>query len=107
MCTVWHPRLGYLPAPLLSFVAALANGSHGMGFGLKCKLMVLMLATDLATLPICGKVALDIVLCDTAAVIVGSVAQHGQTAPFGTAPAPPLCVFRARLAALRSSALPE
>ena len=33
--------------------------------------------------------------------------QHGQSAPLGSAPARPLCLLSARLAALGSSVLPE
>ena len=37
---------------------------------------------------------------------MSNVRQHGQSAPLGRAPARPLCLLRARLAALDSSALP-
>ena len=38
---------------------------------------------------------------------VSCVRQHGQSAPLGSAPARLLCLLRARLAALGSSALPR
>ena len=65
-----------LPAPLLSLAAALANGSQGIAFLRKNVLIGLMLTTDLVLLPICGKVATFVVLCDVVSIGVGSIAAH-------------------------------
>ena len=74
VCGVADDQL--LPAPLLSLGAALANGSQGIGFLPKSALIGLMLTTDLVLLPICGKVAAFVVLCDVVSIGVGSLAAH-------------------------------
>ena len=60
--------------PILGFVIALVNGSHGMGFLHKFALIVLMVVADVIT--IARECLFAPVVCDIAALGVGSAVAH-------------------------------
>ena len=68
-------QVNYL-GPLIALVAALVNGSHGMGFAHKLGLMGLLLALDLLLATVCFEFALALALGDVGAHMVGFVVAH-------------------------------
>ena len=66
---------GYL-VPILGFVIALINGSHGMGFLHKFALIGLMVVADVININKGCSFALVAVKCDIAALCVGSAIAH-------------------------------
>lgn len=70
-------RDGYL-VPILGFMIAVVNGSHGMGFVHKAALVCLFLTADTIIITICGDSLVNVapLKCDIAALCVGSVVAH-------------------------------
>lgn len=68
-----HSAVGEI---LSALVFALVNGTHGMSFGHKSVLVVLMLASALVVYVACGEPALVLMICVMASLAVGYVVAH-------------------------------